>query len=79
MEVVIIDARGLLPPNRPGVFEIADQFLLLGVHTDDRQTLVPEMRKLPAVSNFRHLVFGFPSISRFEFRILRPRRPFVHS
>src|SRR2546422_988730 len=31
-----IDRRGLPAPRLPGVFEVANQFLVLGIHTDDR-------------------------------------------
>lgn len=37
---VVIHHRGRLEtPNQAGVLEVADQLLLLGVHTDDRQAL----------------------------------------
>jgi hypothetical protein len=36
-EVVDVDLLGLVAPHRPGVLEVADQFLLLAVDADDRQ------------------------------------------
>ena len=41
-EVVSVDLVGLLPPGDTGVLEVADQLLLLRVHAEDRQALLPE-------------------------------------
>ena len=35
-KVMHIDRRGFLPPRSSGVFEVANQLFLLGIHTDDR-------------------------------------------
>lgn len=48
-KVMIIDEPGLAVPARAGVFEVADQFALLGVDTDDGQVTAAEA--LPQVGN----------------------------
>ena len=42
-EVMVIHRGGDLTPDSPGILEIADQFLLLGVDTDDRQAALQEL------------------------------------
>lgn len=41
-EIVHVDFLRIDAPNLPGVFEIAYQFTLLGVHADDRLAVPPE-------------------------------------
>ena len=42
-KVVSIHLLRLLPPRLPGVLEISDQFLLLGIHTDPRVACAAEL------------------------------------
>ena len=47
-EIVVIDWHRLLAPDPARVFEVADQFLLLGVHTNDGQFATTEAPSLPS-------------------------------
>jgi hypothetical protein len=38
LKVMVVDRVRLLTPTLPRIFEIADQFLFLGIDTDDRLT-----------------------------------------
>ena len=41
-KIAILDDNGIENPTGPGVLEVANQFFLLGIDTDDRQTLPGE-------------------------------------
>ena len=41
-EVVVVDQHRSAIPLNPGVFEVAHQFALLGIHTDHRKALTLE-------------------------------------
>ena len=47
-KIVIFHQNGIAIPPGSGVFEIANQFLLLRIHTDDGQALGGELFPLPA-------------------------------
>lgn len=66
-KVVSIHLLRLLPPRSPGVLEVSDQFLLLGVHTDSRVTRAPELftlgRHVPELTI--SLRMGFARVQHF--------------